>query len=282
MRGLLLAARMPLGGAAMLPSFLIVGAQRCGTVSMARVLGEHPAVFGAVLRQEVHYFDVGYHRGLGWYRSRFPLQARARLSAQATGIDPVAFESSPYYMFHPLAPQRIARDLPGVKLLALIRDPVERAYSAHAHETFLGFETEPFERALELEDERLDGEAERIAASPGYASLSHQHHAYRTRGRYAEQLERLDKIFGPEQICVVDSNAFFTNPEPAYDMVLEFLGLPHRGYPLFKRHNSRARAPMPAVVRAALEDYYRPHDERLAAWLGREPSWRHAFHNGKA
>jgi len=111
-------------------------------------------------------------------------------------------------------------------------------------------------------------------------SLSHQHHAYRTRGQYAEQLERLDRIFGRERICVVDSHAFFTDPEPVYDTVLEFLGLPHRGYPLFKPHNSRARAPMPPAVRAALSQHYRPHDERLAAWLGREPSWRRTPHDG--
>ena len=91
-------------------------------------------------------------------------------------------------MFHPLAADRIAADLPGVRLLVLVRDPVERAYSAHAHERARGFETEPFERALELEPARLAGEAERIAAEPGYLSASHQHHAYRARGRYVEQL----------------------------------------------------------------------------------------------
>ena len=102
----------------------------------------------------------------------------------------MTFESSPYYMFHPLAAGRIARDLPGVKLLVLVRDPVERAYSAHAHELARGFETEPFERALELEDERLGGEAERITADPAYLSHSQQHHAYVARGQYADQLER--------------------------------------------------------------------------------------------
>lgn len=273
-RSVLLAARAPLGGVAMLPGFLIVGGQRCGTTSMARALSQHPAVFGAVLRQEVHYFDLGYHRGLSWYRSRFPVRLHARLTAQKAAVTPVAFESSPYYMFHPLAAERIRRDLPGMKLLVLLRDPVERAYSAHAHETYLGYETEPFERALELEPTRLEGEAERIVADPGYASLSHQHHAYRTRGHYAEQLERLEQTFGRESIHVVDSMTFFENPEPVYDAVLEFLELPHRGYPPFKRHNSRTRAPMPSKLRTALEEYYRPHDERLASWLGREPSWR--------
>jgi Sulfotransferase domain len=268
---MLLAARLPAGRLGMLPSFLIVGGQRCGTSSLKRALSQHPGVFAPVLYKEVHYFDLAYHRGLGWYRSRFPLQTREWL----TGTAGVAFESTPYYMFHPLAPERIARDLPGVKLLVLVRDPTERAYSAHAHEVFLRYETEPFERALELEATRLEGEAERIVAEPGYASFSHQHHAYRTRGQYTEQLERLEKIFGQERIHVVDSEAFFRTPEPVYDAVLEFLGLPHRGYPPFKAHNARARSsPMPGSVRAALEEHYRPYDERLAKWLGRDPSWR--------
>ena len=148
----------------MLPGFLIVGAQRCGTTSMYRTLSQHPAILKAVLHKGVHYFDTGYDHGLGWYQGHFPLRARAALVRRATGEVPLTFESSPYYMFNPLAAERISRDLPEVKLLVLVRDPVERAYSAHAHELARGFETEPFERALELEDQRLAGEAERIVS----------------------------------------------------------------------------------------------------------------------
>src|ERR1022692_3992095 len=167
--------------ARMLPSFLIVGAQRCGTTSMYRALSQHPAVLKAVLHKGVHYFDTDYDRGVAWYQGHFPLRARAALVRRATGEIPLTFESSPYYMFHPLVAQRISRDLPGVKLLVLVRDPVERAYSAHAHELARGYETEPFEQALELEDQRLAGEAERIIRQPGDHSHSHQHHAYLDR-----------------------------------------------------------------------------------------------------
>ena len=270
----LVAARMPTSRARILPSFLIVGAQRCGTTSMARTLDEHPAVFSAVLHEEVHFFDVSYRRGLSWYRSHFPLLAAARWSARSAGAGPVSFESSPYYMFHPLAAERIAGDLPGVRLLVLLRDPVERAYSGHAHEVAHGFETEPFEAALELEPARLDGQAERIAADPGYFSYGHQHHSYVARGQYVDQLERLERHFGRDRLHVVDSGDFFADPEAVYDGVLAFLGLPNRGYPPFKRRNARPRAPMSGSVRAALEEHYRPYDERLAAWLGHEPSWR--------
>jgi hypothetical protein len=263
--------------ARMLPGFLIVGAARCGTTSMFTALSQHPAVFNAALlpwTKEVHYFDNNYDRRLAWYQSHFPLRARARLAARAAGVTPVAFESGPYYMFHPLAAARIHRDLPGVKLLVMLRDPVERARSGHSYSVSLGYETEPFRRALELEDARLEGEAERIVADPSYASHSHRHHSYRVRGQYAEQIERLEHLFGPERIHVVDSDDFFAEPEPVYDGVLEFLGLPHRGYPVFGQHNARPRSPMPQSVRTALEEHYRPFDERLATWLGREPSWR--------
>jgi Sulfotransferase domain len=260
--------------ARMRPGFLIVGAQRCGTTSLYRALSQHPAVLKAVLHKGVHYFDTQYGRGMGWYRAHFPLKAHGRRVKRATGMTPLTFESSPYYMFHPLAAERIARDLPGVKLLVLVRDPVERAYSAHAHESARGFEPESFERALDLEGERLEGEVQRIVADPAYVSLSHQHHAYRERGKYSDQLSRLERLFGRDRIHVVDSGDWFTTPEPVYASVLEFLGLARAGYPTFDRHNARPRAPMTPALRAALQHYFAPYDERLADWLGHQPSWR--------
>ncbi len=260
--------------ARMLPGFLIVGAQRCGTTSMYRTLSQHPAILKAVLHKGVHYFDTGYDHGLAWYQGHFPLRARAAAVRRATGETPLAFESSPYYLFHPLAAARIHRDLPGVKLLILVRDPIERAYSAHAHELARGYETEPFERALDLEDHRLAGQAEKIISDPGYHSHSHQHHAYRARGRYAEQLERLEDLFGRDRIHVVDSGLFFDDPERAYDHVLAFLGLHRHGNPVFERHNARPRSPMPEALRASLADYFAAWDEKLTGWLGHPPSWR--------
>jgi hypothetical protein len=260
--------------ARMLPGFLIVGAQRCGTTSMYRTLSQHPAILKAVLHKGVHYFDTGYDHGLAWYQGHFPLLARAAAARRVTGDHPLTFESSPYYMFHPLAAPRISRDLPGVKLVVLVRDPVERAYSAHAHELARGFETEPFERALDLEEERLAGQAEKIIADPGYHSHDHQHHGYRARGRYADQLERLAQLVGRDRVHVVDSGLFFTDPERAYDHVLEFLSLRNHGYPVFERHNARPRAPMPESLRTELGDYFAPYDERLTDWLGGPPSWR--------
>jgi Sulfotransferase domain len=263
--------------ARMEPSFLIVGAQRCGTTSMFKNLRQHPAVLAPALQKGIHYFDKNYDQGAGWYRSHFPLRMTAtRLGRGAAnaGAAPITGESSPYYMFHPLAADRIARDLPDVRLIVLLRDPVERAISAYTHEKARGFEAEQFERALELEPERIAGEREKMLADPSYDSFHLQHNAYLTRGQYVEQLERLEAIFGRDRLHVVDSHDFFERPAPTYAKVIAFLGLPAFDGAVFDQHNARPRSPIPGDLAARLDEHFRPYDQRLAAWLGQAPGWR--------
>jgi hypothetical protein len=250
----------------MLPSFLIVGGQRCGTTSLFTALSQHPLVRMPLGRKGIHFFDVAYQHDLSWYRGHFPLAIPGR--------HVITGESSPYYMFHPLAPERIARDLPSVKLIVALRDPVERAVSAHAHELARGFETEPFERALELEPQRL-AQADAVLRAPGAPEAhAHRHQAYLTRGQYIDQLDQLASLFGRERIHVLDSDRFFTEPQQEFGQVLAFLGLPPGGQIQFGQHNARPRAPMPESLRRQLDEHFEPYDERLARWLGRPPSWR--------
>lgn len=248
------------------PSFLVVGAQRCGTTSLHRALVQHPGIAAPVLHKGVHYFDVNYGRGERWYAAHFPLRR--------PGDTRITGESSPYYMFHPAVPGRIAADLPGVRLLVMLRDPVERAYSAHRHELARGFETEDFETALALEDERLAGEEERLLRDPSARSRAHQHHAYLRRGHYAEQVRRLHEAVGADNVLVLDAQDVFTDPEPGYRRALSFLGLPPSAPPRFPHANARPRSPLPAGLRARLEDHFAPHDAALEELLGWTPTWR--------
>lgn len=263
-------------GARVLPSFLIAGAQRCGTTSLYRALAQHPLLLKPVLHKGVHYFDVAYWREVSWYQGHFPLRVSAALLGHRYGARAQAFESSPYYLFHPLAGERIATGLPGVKLIVLVRDPVERACSAHAHELARGYEKEShFEYAIELEARRLAGAEDLLRESPYALHHSHRHHAYLARGRYADQLDRLEPLIGRDRILVLDSHRFFQEPEQVYDRVLEFLGVPHLGYPVFERHNGRSLPrPVPRVLGQALRDHFEAYDARLVRWLGGEPSWR--------
>jgi hypothetical protein len=256
------------------PSFLVIGGQRCGTTSIFKALSAHPQVMRPPVEKGTDYYTLHHGRGLSWYRGHFPMTTSATLRSVGRGA-PQAFEACTYYLFHPLAIPRIADDFPGIRLVAMLRDPVERAYSAYKHELARGFETEPdFEEALLLEDRRLEGEVARITANPDVESHAHRHLAYLRRGRYAEQLERVYDHFPPEQVHVMESERFFLDPEAQFLALLEFLGLRPWLPPEFGRHNARPGDPMPPAARALLEDYYREPDEHLAELLHRRPAWK--------
>lgn len=277
-KGLVLGRRLvgPTGSltaaARLRPQLVVAGAQRCGTTSLFRALEEHPCVFPPVMHKGVNYFDVNYTRGEKWYMGHFPLTRLAAARTRGHGA-PMSFEASGYYMYHPLAPERLARDLPEVKVLVMLRDPVERAYSAHKHEMARGFETKPFDLALELEEDRLRGEVDRILEDPSYRSFSHRHHAYLRRGHYAEQVSRLLDLFGPGRVLVTESERFFESPEDEYAKILEFLELPQVFPANFERHNGRPRSPMPEGIRERLRGYFQEHDKDLADLLGQAPAW---------
>jgi hypothetical protein len=257
-----------------LPSLLIMGGQRCGTTSMYKALLQQPTIFRPVWRKGVHYFDIAFEQDLDWYRGHFPLQSQLDRSSRRHQTRALCFESSPYYLFHPLAADRIAESLPGVKVLVLVRDPVERAYSAHAHELARGFEDLPFEEALAAEPRRLDGEDERLRLDPDYQSQAHRHQAYRQRGEYAPQLARLGALFGRERVKVVDSHRFFETPQVVYADVLDWLGVDATRQAVFDRYNGRSRLRMPDHLRRDLGAYFASYDEQLTPWLGHQPSWR--------
>jgi hypothetical protein len=263
----------PTAGLRLLPDYLIIGAQRAGTTSLHRYLVQHPGVRTMLRAKGIHFFDTSYGRGLDWYASRFPTKLYAWYVARRHGLALRTGEASPYYLFHPHVPRRVAEHLPRVKLIALLRDPVQRAYSHHQHEVARGFETLPFEAAIEAEADRLAGETERMLAEPLYNSFSHQHHSYLARGRYAEQLARWRSLFPDEQLLVLSSERFFREPAPTFRRVLDFLGLPAFTPDAYEKHNAHDYRQMGAAVRGRLLEHFREPNRRLYESLGEDLGW---------
>lgn len=259
------------------PAVLVVGAQRAGTTTLFRVLNAHPQVARPTAAKGIGYFDVNYHRGARWYRGHFPITALAR---RRHGPDVITFDSSGYYLFHPLAPGRIARELPDVRIVVMVREPVERAYSAYKHEYARGFETETFARALELEDDRLAGEVDKIVADPAYESLHHRHHAYRGRSRYSEQIDRYRAALGNDRVHVADADEFFVDPVGEFARIERFLGLRNWTPESVEQWNARPGSPLDPELRQRLDEEFAPYDERLAEQMGRTPRWRRAPSGG--
>jgi hypothetical protein len=255
-----------------LPDFLIVGAQRSGTTTLYRLLADHPSVRFPRLTKGVHWFDVDYHRSPSWYRSAFPLQAALEHDARATGEPVVVGEAAPYYGFHPFAPARIAEQLPEVRLVMILRDPVTRAWSQFHHERARGFEPlVDFGAALAAEEARLAGAEQVLAGRPGH-HLAHQHQSYVARGRYAEQIQRLWAAVGRERVLVLYTEHLERDPGPTLDTLHDFLGIARREVEP-GRWNPRSKGSLPeehvAFIRAATAD----SDAWLRAELPTPPPW---------
>ncbi len=262
----------PTAGLRLAPDFLVVGAQRCGTTSLFRALEQHQQVVRPTINKGINYFDINYHRGERWYRAHFPLALTAwcRTHQQRPKA---TFEASGYYMFHPLAPDRIARDLPDVKIVAMLRDPVERAYSAWKHESARGFDHMPFEEAVAKEAQRTAGERERMIADSKYQSFAYRHHSYTARGQYGAQLRRFYDRFPASNIHVVYSETFFAEPAHEFDLLTGFLGIEPAAGLTFDRHNARPSGPMPGRTREVLTQIYEAEASELERLVGRRPPW---------
>jgi hypothetical protein len=263
----------PTAGLRLLPSYLIIGAQRAGTTSLHRYLVQHPAVRTMLRTKGVHFFDTNYGRGIDWYASRFPTRLYGWYVRRRHGMELRTGEASPYYVFHPQVPYRVARHLPDVKLILLLRDPVVRAYSQYQHEVSRGFETLGFEEAIRAEPERLAGEHERLLAEPFYNSFHHQHHSYLARGRYDEQLATWRSLFPDEQLLVLTSERFFAEPHRTFQRVLDFLELPPFTPAAYEVHNAHDYRQMGEAMRSLLLEYYRDPNRRLYETLGEDLGW---------
>jgi hypothetical protein len=245
-----------------LPDFLIIGAQKSGTTSLYHYLVAHPSIAPAKAKG-VHYFEEHYGKGIRWYRSRFPVDVNERLTGEAT----------PEYLFYPHVPERVARDLPAVRLIALLRNPIDRAYSHYQHERALGAETLSFPDALAAEDDRLRGELERAYGDPEYLSHALLHHSYRSRGLYADQLRRWLGVVPRERILILGSERLFDDPAGVTDEALSFLGLTTMQGRTFPKMNARAYQPMEGAIREELRRSFHEPNEDLYRLVGRRFDW---------
>jgi hypothetical protein len=250
-----------------LPDLLVIGAQKSGTTSLHAHLDRHPSIWMTPWK-ECNFF-TGRPRSALAYRSFFLRRAERRARDVL-----VVGESTPYYLFHPAVPRRASARLPGVRAIAVLRDPVERAWSHYRHNVRLGLEPLSFGDALDAETERTAGELERVAAATDARSDALRHYSYAARGRYAEQLRRWLEALGRDRVHVMIFEDLVARPRETMADVARFLAVADRfGADLPDRNRDEASAELPEAVRRRLRDEFAEPNRDLAALLGIDVSW---------
>lgn len=266
----------------LMPDFLIIGGERCGTSSLYYYLTEHPGITSASTK-ETHFFDENFAKGLSWYRAQFPSSVYKHYVKTVFKRDLITGEGTPYYMLYPHAPKRTFEIVPNVKLIALLRNPVERAYSKYWIEKMAGFETWPFEDAIKGEHERLAGEREKMLQDETYYSHSFRHFSYLTRGIYVDQLQNWLQYYPREQMLILRSEDLYSDPAEVFKQTLEFLSVPtgelkqeFKNYRRPSKKGYRKKVVPPKLdlhIRNYLVEYFKPHNARLYDFLGVDFGW---------
>ena len=245
------------------PDFVIIGTQRGGTTSLHAYLQAHPNI-QTPAKKELHFLTDRYERGAAWYLGQFP-------ALVPTGT--LVGEATPYALYHPLAPRRLAEVAPNARVIVLLRNPVDRAYSHYLHERSRGHEDLSFEAAIAAEPARLEGLEQQLAVGELMTSDMHKRASYAARGRYAQQLDRWLSVFPREQMLIVRSEDLYGDPAATTERVTDFLGLLPLKDDSFSAHNTTAGPPLLASTRVNLEREFALDNERLAERLGWGSTW---------
>lgn len=257
----------------MTPDFLVIGAQKSGTSSLLEYLVRHGSYLRPLLK-DVYFFDRDYRRGLEWYLSFYPDLAAKRTAERRVGGRVVTGESATHYLLHPWSPTRVRETFPDIRLIVLLRDPVQRALSHYYHNRRSGVETAGTALdAFLMEEERIAADYKRMQADSGFYSRSFAAYSYLTRGRYAEQLQRWFQRFPREQILVMCSERFFADTDVQFRSICRFIGIAERSLEAYPAAGQGRRLGDEDKAIIFAQRYFRPHNEVLYDLLGERYDW---------
>jgi hypothetical protein len=252
-----------------MPDFLIIGAPKAGTTALHVALAAHPELFMSRVKEPKFFMtdgvpppsgggpgDAATRRKNVWDRGDY----EALFSAAPAGAK--KGESTTLYLRDADALTRIHRELPAARLIAVLRDPIDRAHSNWTHLYSAGLEPESdFRRACALEDQRM---------AAGWAPFWR----YLGQGRYGEQLEHLYSLFPREQVLLLRYRDLRDHPIDALDRVCTFLGVSTGAVPEMPAANVTVHA-SPSIVNAALRAVVRYGSDVEDRLLARLPArWR--------
>ena len=237
----------------MLPNFLIIGATKAGTTSVHHYLDQHPEIF-MCKRKETNFFSQDsatcFLGDAIRTREEYEREFDAVRNEKAIG------ETSPAYLAVPMAPKNIHDDIPNAKLIAILRDPAERAYS---HYLMRRRQKKEFRNSFEecIDEEDLDPQR-----------------SYKSRGFYGEQMERYRNVFPEKQMKIFLYEDFVKDPKKILREIFLFLGVdPNFSPDMSERYNANPEtAPLDSKLRAKLIEIYRSDIKKLESLIERDLS----------
>jgi hypothetical protein len=242
---------------------------KCGTTSLYYDICEHPCASPAAY-DEIGFFDSNFHLGLNWYRSMFPTKRRIEDIRRKEGVA-ITGEDTPFYFWNPVAAKRIQKLLPNIKLITILRNPIDRAYSEYQDLVSSESNSPSFETFIENEINTRRKDSSLITEEN--FEIFNQKNSYLLKGIYVDQLKIWAGLFPKEQIFTLSTENLNSEPITALESVFQYLNLPDYKIKNTQRQKQKKYVPMNSQTRKILIEFFKPHNERLFKFIGKKFDW---------
>ena len=256
-----------------LPDLFIGGVQKGGTTSLYFALIQHPQIIPAKMK-EIFYYNIttNYEKGPAYYKQFFATSFYRNSKEKQTGKTQLTPDATTHTLDCAEAPGRILKDNPNAKIIFMLRDPVGRAFSQYRMAVKLGFEKTSFEKALELEEERIKDGMIHELRDPKH-NYAYQRLAYRKKGLYASQLKYWYNNFPKENILVLNAEQFYQDPVSVFSKLCNFLNIEANADIKFEKLNVGSGEKISNNTKTLLKEFYKPHNEELFKLLNTWYDW---------
>ena len=254
-----------------LPNFFVIGPGRTGTTSLYHYLDQHPCITKSAY-DELGYFDNNFHLGLNWYRSLFPTKfTQQKVESKYKKF--LTYDVTPGYIRRPWAARRISSYFPNTKLIAVLRNPVDKTYSHYIMGVNEGNEKRSFEEVLKYDLKQLENFSDSYSKKSDDYFKNVVENSFVARGFYLEQLDIWFKLFPKKQILIIKSEDLASRTTEVVKDIFNFLMLPEYKIKNVSKHRVSDYSKMNSSTRKTLVEFFKPYNKKLYEFLDRDFGW---------
>jgi hypothetical protein len=258
------------------PHFIIIGVGRAGTTALYSYLIQHPSIHPVLAADgksatDLHFFEYMISDSISWYKSHFPVLLPTLNSQKHPKI---TGEYTSTYFYHPDIPKRIYQLLPKVKLIVILRNPIDKIYSTYYQQFRYGEVSTSFEETIDAELRRieiLEDNPNLFSQHPGFSNFISQN--ILRHGIYADYFINWFELFNKKQILILNADDLKKDTKNTLQQIFEFLGVENHTIENLSHISARKYPKLSDITRKKLIEFYKPHNERLNKLLQRNFEW---------
>jgi len=245
-----------------LPDFLVIGAKRCGTTSLYEYLGQHPCIKKSS-HDHIGFFDDNFHLGIGFYKSFFPTIFEKKFFEFKNG-KLLTNDVTSSYIQNSQTATKIFQTLPDKKIIVILRNPIDRAYSEYNLDLRANPDIQSFETIIQNEidnmEDKNDGEV-----------IQNKH--YLKRGIYFDQLKPWFELFPKKNILILSTEKFGEDANNIFNIIFKFLNLENYNIKNSKRMQKGTYTKLNSKTREKLLKFYKLKNNQLYDLINEKFDW---------